>query len=87
MKIQSHLSINQRKQIRRKLNSSSALHKTAISLHRAYSNLTGFLHVMPNFFVLGVEKGGTSSLYSYLVRHPMIFSAVTKEINLKLLMN
>lgn len=35
----------------------------------------------PNFFVIGVVKGGTTSLYHYLSQHPGIFLPPIKETN------
>ncbi len=35
----------------------------------------------PKFLILGVQKGGTTSLYSYLTAHPLIRSAVVKEVH------
>jgi len=34
---------------------------------------------MPNFFIVGASKSGTSSLYYYLKQHPKIFMTVPKE--------
>lgn len=34
---------------------------------------------LPNFFVIGAAKTGTSSLYSYLAQHPQIFMSRIKE--------
>jgi hypothetical protein len=34
---------------------------------------------LPNFFILGAAKAGTTSLYSYLKKHPKIFMAAEKE--------
>jgi tetratricopeptide (TPR) repeat protein len=34
----------------------------------------------PNFLVIGLHKCGTTSFYSYLIQHPHILPAVTKEI-------
>jgi len=81
MKIQSHLSIGTRKSLRKKLKKYKTSHSLAISLHRKYCSMTGFLHILPDFIILGAEKGGTSSLYRYLIQHPFINSSVTKEIN------
>ena len=81
MKIQSHFNIGTRKSVRKKLQKHKTSHSLAISLHRKYCSITGFLHVLPDFIILGVEKGGTSSLYRYLIQHPFINSSVTKEIN------
>lgn len=81
MKIQSHLNIKTRKSVRKKLQSHQMLQRFLVKLQRQYCSLTGFLHVLPDFFILGVEKGGTTSLYLYLIQHPSFHSAVTKEIN------
>ena len=51
-----------------------------VSLHRKYCTLTGFLHVLPDFYVIGAAKCGTSSLYDYLIKHPSIQPVVIKEI-------
>ncbi len=55
------------------------LHDLSISIDRTYSNLTGFLHVLPDFFLIGAQKCGTSALYDYLVQHPCIHPCTTKE--------
>ena len=55
------------------------LHDLTITLDRTFSNLTGFLHVLPDFFLIGAQKCGTSSLYDYLVQHPCIHPCITKE--------
>lgn len=34
----------------------------------------------PNFLIIGIGKGGTSSLYYYLGKHPQILPAIRKEI-------
>ncbi|MDJ0555728.1 MAG: tetratricopeptide repeat protein [Microcoleaceae cyanobacterium MO_207.B10] len=35
----------------------------------------------PNFMIIGVNKGGTTSLYSYLIQHPQIIPPVKKEMD------
>lgn len=35
----------------------------------------------PNFLIIGVQRGGTSSLFRYLMEHPQIASPVDKEIH------
>ena len=35
----------------------------------------------PDFIIIGVQKGGTSSLYSYLTHHPQIAEASQKEVH------
>jgi len=55
-------------------------------LERCYSwfnglwRLKGPLGVLPDFLIIGVQKGGTTSLYHYLIQHPDIYGATTKEI-------
>jgi len=68
-----------RKFLRPKLASHSKLHKFTIFLHRKYCSLTGFLHVLPDFYIIGAAKCGTSSLYDYLLQHPDVQPAFTKE--------
>jgi hypothetical protein len=36
---------------------------------------------LPNFLIIGVEKGGTTWLHSQLIKHPDIFLPNTKEIH------
>lgn len=42
---------------------------------------TGALRVLPDFLIIGVMKGGTTSLYDYLNQHPSIYPAFHKEIH------
>ncbi|MEW6241699.1 MAG: sulfotransferase [Chloroflexota bacterium] len=44
--------------------------------HRA----TTSLRTLPNFLVIGVMKGGTTSLFNYLSRHPQVSPPFRKEI-------
>lgn len=37
--------------------------------------------MLPNFMIVGVEKGGTTSLYHYLNQHPDIYFPTVKEPN------
>ena len=50
------------------------LFHAARSRNVAYSNL-------PDFIIIGSQKCGTTSLYDYLVQHPKIESALTKEVH------
>ncbi len=43
--------------------------------------LTSNLLANPDFLIIGVTKGGTTSLYDYLVHHPKIFGAKKKELH------
>ncbi len=35
---------------------------------------------LPDFFVAGTQKGGTTSLYAYLAQHPNIIGSLRKEV-------
>jgi Sulfotransferase domain len=37
--------------------------------------------MLPDFVIIGAQKGGTSLLYRLLIRHPLIESAATKELH------
>lgn len=41
--------------------------------------LTSFMRTQPDFFIGGVQKGGTTSLYYSLIQHPQIIAGKTKE--------
>ena len=36
--------------------------------------------VLPDFIVIGAQKCGTTSLYNYLIQHPCVYPASTKEV-------
>ncbi|HAG84046.1 MAG TPA: sulfotransferase [Cyanobacteria bacterium UBA12227] len=36
---------------------------------------------LPNFIIIGVQKAGTTSIYSYLKEHPQIYMSPVKETN------
>lgn len=46
-----------------------------------YRVSTSSLRPMPNFIIIGSQKGGTTSLYNYLTQHPYIKAAVNKEVH------
>jgi len=37
--------------------------------------------MFPNFIIIGVQRGGTTSLYKYMMQHPKIIPALKKEIH------
>jgi len=65
--------------LRKRLVKHPKFYDFSVSLDRMYSNLTGFAHVLPDFYLIGAQKCGTSSLYDYLVQHPCIHPCITKE--------
>lgn len=70
-----------RRIVRTKLSKHKTLHDAAISLHHVYCSLTGFMHVLPDFYIIGAAKCGTTSLYQYLIRHPYVHPGIGKEIH------
>jgi len=42
---------------------------------------TAALRVLPDFVIAGTQKGGTSSLYSWLVGHPQVARGAVKEVH------
>jgi hypothetical protein len=45
-----------------------------------YAWLTSRGRMLPDFLIIGTQRGGTTSLYKYLVQHPNLSHALTKEI-------
>jgi hypothetical protein len=37
--------------------------------------------ILPNFLIIGTQKGGTTSLYRYLAEHPQVLPAFRKEVH------
>lgn len=37
--------------------------------------------MLPNFIIIGVQRGGTTSMYKYITKHPKIIPALRKEIH------
>ncbi|MGF1491695.1 MAG: sulfotransferase domain-containing protein [Microcoleaceae cyanobacterium] len=46
-----------------------------------YREVTSPLRLEPTFLIIGVQKGGTSSLYEYLIQHAQIAPALVKEVH------
>ena len=44
-----------------------------------FSDVRGRLHALPDFLLVGTQKGGTTSLYRYLAAHPDVLSPSAKE--------
>ena len=73
--------IRTRRFFRHKLDKHKKLQKFTTNLYQKYCQLTGFVHVLPNFLIIGFPKCGTTSLYEYLIQHPDIFPPIGKEID------
>lgn len=50
-------------------------------LHQIARYASGVECSAPDFLIIGAQKGGTTSLYSYLTQHPNVFPAVRKEVH------
>jgi hypothetical protein len=47
----------------------------------AYRKLTAGLRLLPDFIIISVERGGTTSLYRYITAHPCVDPAFRKEVH------
>jgi len=52
--------------------------KQAVKLFR---RLTSHVRLLPDFLIVGAQKGGTTSLFRYLAQHPDVVPSSTKEIH------
>ena len=50
-------------------------------LEKLYRGATTSMRLLPDFLIIGTQKGGTTSLYNYLQDHPSIGSAARKEVH------
>lgn len=48
---------------------------------KLYRGLTHPIRLLPDFLIIGTQKGGTTSLYNYLQAHPCITPAARKEVH------
>ena len=49
-------------------------------IQRNVYGITSFIRVLPDFFVVGVVRSGTTSLYHYLDQHPCIMKSAYDEL-------
>jgi hypothetical protein len=54
--------------------------RSTLWVSRQYRGLTARDRVLPDFIIIGVQKGGTSSLFNYLLQHPNIVPGYKKEV-------
>src|SRR5918994_1595947 len=50
-------------------------------LRSEYRTLTAPLRGLPSVLIIGAQKGGTTSLFNYLIQHPKVLPPVSKEIH------
>jgi len=65
---------------RQKLNEHERLLSLSSLLYSFYCSITGSLHVLPDFYLIGAQKAGTTSLFEYLLQHPSIPNNIPKDI-------
>ena len=55
--------------------------RVAIGARDGFRGATARWRVLPDFVIIGVHKGGTTSLYDYLAGHPQVVPAFEKEVH------
>src|ERR687897_443907 len=50
-------------------------------LRSEYRTLTAPLRGLPSVLIIGAQKGGTTSLFNYLIQHPGVLPPLGKEIH------
>ena len=66
-----------KQQIKLWLNENPQVNPYRFSFEKLYRRLTSRLRNMPDFIIIGAGRAGTTSLYSYLIQHPLIAAALT----------
>lgn len=51
------------------------------SIEWQYRRLTRRMRSLPDFLIIGAQKAGTTSLYSYLAEHPQLVPSFKKEVH------
>lgn len=54
--------------------------KGEVTFWNILRGITGKFRVLPDYLIIGTQKGGTYSLYNYILQHPYAYTAHTKEI-------
>jgi sulfotransferase family protein len=49
-------------------------------VYAGYARATSGDRLLPDYLIIGTQRGGTTSLYKYLVQHPSLAHAMTKEL-------
>src|SRR5690349_16634817 len=48
-------------------------------LEKLYRGVTSPERLLPDFLIIGTQRGGTTSLYHYLQAHPAVHSSAVKD--------
>jgi len=51
------------------------------SIEKFYRGITYPIRLLPDFLIIGTQRGGTTSLYNYLVARPCVGPAFVKELH------
>ena len=70
-----------KEKIKSKLEKNPQIYAGRLSKRNLLRSFTADSRVLPDFIIIGEAKCGTTSLYNYMIQHPKIKSALTKEIN------
>jgi hypothetical protein len=71
---------NLRKSIVPKLSERKKTRMLFSMFYKIYYTFFGPLHLLPDFYILGGQKCGTTSMFVYLSKHPGILSPSSKDI-------
>jgi hypothetical protein len=55
--------------------------EVVLSSVAAYGTATSDRRMLPSFIIIGGQRCGTTSLYQYLIEHPAVGAATTKEVH------
>ena len=70
---------NLKKQIKFWLLNNPQFNPYKFSFGKFYRKLTSSLRTFPHFIIIGIGRAGTTALYSYLIQHPSIHSALADD--------
>ncbi len=62
------------------LSSHKRAYRIAQAINVVYGKIVGRVHILPNAYIIGFQKCGTTALYTYLVEHPQIHPSFMKEV-------
>jgi hypothetical protein len=48
---------------------------------KVYRGITSPIRLLPDFLIIGTQRGGTTSLFHYLEEHPSVAAAVNKDLH------
>jgi hypothetical protein len=60
---------------------STFLEITRANIEKFYRGFTNPMRLIPDFIIIGAQRGGTTSLYNYLTDHPGVGGAFSKEVH------